>query len=133
MTTRVRHDVTLLTEDDLHLFNEGSHFRLYEKLGSHMVEVKGQQGVYFAVWAPNARSVSVVGDFNGWSAGSDPLSQRGVSGIWEGFIPGLARGSIYKYHVASHHRGYQQQKADPFAFHAETPPRTGSIVWDLDY
>src|SRR5687767_12348047 len=99
--TAVRHDFTLLTEDDLHLFNEGTHFRLYEKLGSHIVEVDGRKGVYFGVWAPNARAVSVIGDFNGWMIGKDPLRPRGVSGIWEGFIPDIGKGTIYKYHVES--------------------------------
>ena len=85
-------DFSLLTNDDLFLFNEGSHYRLYLKLGSHLASVGGTDGVYFAVWAPNARYVSVVGDFNGWDRGSNPLGPRGQSGIWEGFVPGSGEG-----------------------------------------
>jgi 1,4-alpha-glucan branching enzyme len=121
-------------ERDLHYFNEGTHYRVYEKLGAHPVtSPEGEPGVAFAVWAPNARSVSLMGDFNGWSRDRHPLRARGNSGIWEGFVPGLGRGSIYKYRVRSRLSGYEVDKADPFAFRHETPPRTGSIVWDLDY
>jgi len=136
MTTqaeRVRYDVTLLTDDDLYLFNEGSWLRAYEKLGAHVVQSGDERGVYFAVWAPNARSVSVIGDFNGWTPDRHPLRPRGSSGIWEGFIPGLDVGTLYKYHIHSHYHGYQVQKADPYGFFHETPPRTASIVWSLDY
>ncbi len=136
MTTqaeRVRYDVTLLTDDDLYLFNEGSWLRAYEKLGAHVVQSGDERGVYFAVWAPNARSVSVIGDFNGWTPGRHPLRPRGSSGIWEGFVPGLEVGALYKYHIHSHYHGYQVQKADPYGFLHETPPRTASIVWSLDY
>lgn len=129
----VRHDVSLLTGDDLFLFNEGSHYRLYEKLGAHPTTADRVGGTYFAVWAPNARQVSVVGGFNGWDRTSHPLDPKGRSGIWEGFIPGVDKGAIYKYHVVSHHRGHYADKADPYAFHSETPPRTASVVWDLDY
>jgi len=89
--------------------------------------------VKFAVWAPNAEYVSVVGNFNGWQPGADPLHPLGHSGIWEGFVPGLAVGEIYKYSVISRHNGYAVEKADPYAFHCETPPQTASVVWDLDY
>jgi 1,4-alpha-glucan branching enzyme len=123
---------TLLSADDVFLFNEGSHYRLYEKLGAHPMTWNGQQGTYFAVWAPNAARVSVVGDFNGWNAESHPLQPEGVSGIWEGFVPDAGKGAIYKYQIDAR-GGYRVQKADPFALHAETPPQTGSIVWDLDY
>jgi len=122
-----------LTEDDLYLFNEGSHFRLYQKLGAHPMTVGGQEGTHFAVWAPDARQLSVIGDFNGWDKTSHPLSPRGQSGIWEGFIPGVAKGAVYKYHIESRYRGYKVDKADPFAFYSEKPPRTGSIVWNTDY
>ncbi len=121
---------SLLTERDLHLFNEGTHYRLYEKLGSHPI---GGQGTYFAVWAPNAQGVSVVGDFNGWNPAAHPLRPRDGSGIWEGLVPEAGRGALYKYHVRSRERGYRVDKADPFAVRHEVPPRTGSIVWDLDY
>jgi 1,4-alpha-glucan branching enzyme len=125
--------VTLLTEDDIYLFNEGSHFRLYEKLGAHPLTAGGQEGTYFAVWAPDAERVFVVGDFNGWNKTSHPLRSRGRSGIWEGFIPGVGKGAIYKYHLVSRHRSYKVDKADPFAYYHEVPPKTASIVWDLDY
>ena len=129
----VRYASSLLTDDDLYLFNEGSHFHLYDKLGSHAAQVEGQAGSYFAVWAPDAERVSVIGDFNGWDSGSHPLRTRGSSGIWEGFIPGLGTGVCYKYWVESRYGGYKVEKADPFALHAETPPKTGSVTWDLDY
>jgi 1,4-alpha-glucan branching enzyme len=129
----VRHDVSLLSEDDLFLFNEGSHFSLWEKFGAHPTSADGEAGVYFAVWAPNAEGVAVSGDFNGWNRESHPLEPRGSSGIWEGFIPELGRGELYKYHIRSRFFGYRVDKADPFAFHHEVPPRTGSVVWDLDY
>ena len=124
---------TLLTDNDLHLFNEGTHFRLYEKLGTHVVNHNGREGTHFAVWAPDAEQVSVIGDSNGWQKGSHPLKPRGQSGIWQGIIPGVSKGAIYKYHIVSRYRGYQVEKADPFAFRAEIPPKTASIVWDLDY
>ena len=129
----VRRDLTLLTPDDLFLFNEGTHCRLYQKLGSHPANLEGQQGCYFAVWAPNAERVSIMGDFNGWSKHSHPLSSRGQSGIWEGFVPGIGQGAQYKYFIASRHKGYQMDKADPFSFFHELAPDTTSIVWDLDY
>jgi 1,4-alpha-glucan branching enzyme len=129
----VRYDISLLSDDDLFLFNEGSHYRLYEKLGAHPLMVDGVEGTYFAVWAPNAKQVSVIGEFNGWDKSSHPLCPKGQSGIWEGFIPGVAKGTTYKYYVVSHHRSYRVEKADPFAFHNETPPKTASIVWNFDY
>jgi 1,4-alpha-glucan branching enzyme len=129
----VRHDVSLLTEDDLYLFNEGSHFRLYEKLGAHPITVDGGRGTYFAVWAPDAEAVSVMGEFNGWRAGAHPLRERGSSGIWEGFIPGLGQGTLYKYRVRSRLAGYQVDKTDPFGFAQEISPSTASAVTDLGY
>ncbi len=127
---------TLLTDDDLYLFNRGDHIRLYDKLGAHPMVVDGVEGTYFAVWAPNAKQVSVVGDFNGWGARPAegrgyPLQHRGASGIWEGFVEGLGKGTLYKYHIVSRYRGYKVDKADPFAFHDEAPPKTASTVWDL--
>ncbi|MHB1161947.1 MAG: 1,4-alpha-glucan branching protein GlgB [Chloroflexota bacterium] len=127
------YDLTLLTEDDLHLFNEGTHYRLYDKLGAHPMARGTTRGRYFAVWAPNAEQVSVIGDFNGWDNASTLLQPRDRSGIWEGFVPGVGVGSLYKYHIRSRERGYQVDKADPYAFFSETPPNTASIVWDLDY
>jgi 1,4-alpha-glucan branching enzyme len=129
----VSYDVTLLSDDDLYLFNEGSHGRLYEKLGAHHSSAGGVEGTYFAVWAPNARQVSVIGDFNGWNKSSHQLRPKGHSGIWEGFIPGMGNGTLYKYYIVSHHRNYRVEKADPFAGFSEIPPKTASIVWDLDY
>jgi 1,4-alpha-glucan branching enzyme len=124
---------TLLSDYDLHLFNEGSHFRLHEYLGAHLATVNGVAGTHFGVWAPNAREVSVIGDFNGWRAGMHVLAPRASSGIWEGFIPELEQGAIYKYSIVSHEGDYRVEKADPFAFGSEVPPRTGSVVRDLDY
>lgn len=121
---------SLLTADDLHLFNEGTHSRLYLKLGAHPLP---GGGVYFAVWAPNARYVSVIGEFNGWDKGSHPLRPRESSGIWEGVIPEASENATYKYHIASAHRGYAVDKADPFGFQHETPPRAGSVVRRLNY
>jgi 1,4-alpha-glucan branching enzyme len=130
----MRRDVSLLTDDDVYLLNEGRHFRLYEKLGSHpFVAENGESGTCFAVWAPGAKAVHVMGDFNDWSKSRHPLHPRGQSGIWEGFLPGVGKGSNYKYHIVSRHNGYRVDKADPFAIWAERPPRTGSIIWDLDY
>ena len=121
-----------VSDFDIHLFKEGNHFKLYEKLGAHPSTLNGVQGVSFAVWAPNAKKVSVVGDFNGWNRGAHPLNARwDGSGIWEGFIPGIERGTIYKYHIDA--RGYHVDKGDPFAFLWESPPKTGSRVWDLEY
>ena len=124
---------TLLTADDIHLFNEGRHVRLYERLGAHPGTHGGETGTFFAVWAPNADSVSVIGDFNGWDPGAHPLAARESSGVWEGFVAGVSEGAVYKYRVVSRHGGYAVDKADPFAVHSEVPPRTGSVVWDLDY
>ncbi len=124
---------SLLSDDDLYLFNEGSHIRLYEKLGAHPITSGGQTGTYFAVWAPNARHVSVAGDFNGWDKQGFGLSSLKGSGIWEGFIPGVRSGTLYKYHIDSNVRRYQVDKADPFAFKSEQPPKTASIIWDLSY
>jgi 1,4-alpha-glucan branching enzyme len=129
----VRYDLSLLGNDDLFLFNEGSHHRLYEKLGAHTLTFDGTEGTYFALWAPNAKQVSVIGDFNGWDKSGHFLSPKAQSGIWEGFVPGVAKGSIYKYYVVSHHRGYRVEKTDPFGFYSETAPKTASIVWDLNY
>ena len=123
----------VLGDQDLHFFNEGTHVRLYEHLGAHLVRVNDVAGTYFAVWAPNAEQVAVMGEFNDWSKTSHSLSLRGQSGIWERFFPGIGKGTIYKYHVVSRYGDYQVDKADPFALYSEIPPKTGSIVWDLAY
>ena len=120
-----------LTEDDLHLFNEGTHYRLYRKLGAHLVDEAEGGGAWFAVWAPNAAEVSVIGDWNGWDRGRNPLSPRGSSGIWEGYVPEARAGSLYKYFIRSAATDYRVDKADPFAFRAQLPPDTASEVADL--
>ena len=130
----VRHDVSLLTDHDIYLFKEGNHFRLYDKLGSHLMTVDGKEGAYFALWAPNAREITVMGDFNRWNKESHRLMPRwDGSGIWEGFIQGIKRGDIYKYHIVSTYNNYRVDKGDPFAFYWEAPPKTASRVWDLEY
>jgi 1,4-alpha-glucan branching enzyme len=123
----------LLTEDDLHLFNEGSHTRLYRKLGSHLMRHAGEDGCCFGVWAPNAESVAVIGDFNGWRTDAAPMRRVGDSGLWEGFVAGVEHGARYKYHIRSRYNGYQVDKSDPFARYAEHAPGTASIVWQDGY
>ncbi|HSS44367.1 MAG TPA: 1,4-alpha-glucan branching protein GlgB, partial [Thermoanaerobaculia bacterium] len=122
-----------MTDVDLHLLNEGSHFHLYEKLGSHPMTVGGVPGCYFAVFAPDALRVSVMGEFNGWNKEAQPLSARAQSGIWEGFVPGVGLGSVYKYHLVSRYAGYRVDKADPFAFSSEVSPNTGSVVEEVNF
>ena len=130
----VLYDVSTLTDHDIYLFKEGNHFRLYEKFGSHMMTVAGQKGSHFAVWAPNAAVVSVTGDFNEWDTASHPLKVRAdETGIWEGFIPGIGKDVLYKYHIVSRYKGYQADKGDPFAFLWQVAPKTASVVSDLDY
>ena len=125
---------SLFTDFDIALFKAGKHFRLYEKLGAHLTEVNGVKGVYFAVWAPAARSVSVVGDFNYWIQGEHQLFVRwDASGIWEGFIPNIDKGTKYKYKIQSNNNGIITEKADPFALYCQKPPETASVIWDLEY
>jgi 1,4-alpha-glucan branching enzyme len=122
-----------LTDLDIYLFKQGKNFRLYEKLGSHPITVDGLKGVHFAVWAPNASAVSVIGDFNHWDAAVHPLHLRNdESGIWEGFIADVTIGAVYKYRIVSRD-GKTADKGDPYAFYWETPPLTASRVWELDY
>ncbi|HUT83577.1 MAG TPA: 1,4-alpha-glucan branching protein GlgB, partial [Thermodesulfobacteriota bacterium] len=126
--------LSLFTELDGYLFKEGNHWKLYDKLGSHLVTMDGTPGTYFAVWAPNAERVTVMGDFNGWQPDTYPLQAReDGSGIWEGFIAGIEKGTVYKYHICSRYNNYRVDKGDPFAFYWEPSPRTASIVWDLHY
>lgn len=131
----MKKDITnLLTDHDIYLFKEGNHFRIYEKLGAHLWLDGKQGGTYFAVWAPSANSVSVIGDFNGWKPGVHQLGVRwDGSGIWEGFIAGVGKGALYKYHIKSKYYDYEVEKGDPFAYYWEQPPRTASVVWDLEY
>ena len=129
----VSYEYSRITDDDLYLFNEGSHFRLYDKLGAHPASVSGKAGVYFAVWAPNAEQVSVVGDFNGWDGTRHPLQSRRSSGIWEGFITGIGKGTRYKFRIKTKFSGYVVDKADPLAVYSQVSPETASVVWDLDY
>jgi 1,4-alpha-glucan branching enzyme len=130
----VNYQYSLFTEDDTYLFKQGKHFYLFEKLGSHPAIYDNQKGTFFAVWAPNAASVSVIGNFNGWNRASHPLGVRwDSSGIFEGFIPGVEEGDIYKYFIVSKNGGLELEKGDPFALRWETPPKTASVVWDLKY
>src|SRR5271166_2327924 len=128
-----RSDVSLLSPQDLFLFNEGRHFRSYDKLGAHPMEAGGERGTCFSVWAPNAREVSVIGSFNQWDEHAHPLEPRGNSGIWEGFVPEAKKGDLYKFRIRSEQSGYVIDKADPFGVRHEEPPRTASVVWDLEY
>ena len=123
-----------ITDYDIYLFKQGAHTKMYSKLGSHVTVKDGKPGVHFAVWAPNAESVSVIGDFNGWKKGSHRMSPRwDESGIWETFIPGIGRGEVYKYHIVSKFNNYRVEKADPYARRSETPPKTASIIWEPEY
>jgi 1,4-alpha-glucan branching enzyme len=122
-----------LTDHDVYLFNEGTHQRLYNTLGAHRTTRAGVEGVRFAVWAPSAREVSVVGDFNGWDAACHRLDVRGSSGLWEGFIPGISRGALYKYHITSRYHDYVVDKTDPLGILHQASPETASVVWDLNY
>jgi len=125
----------VLTEHDIYHFREGTFFRAYEKLGAHAATLGSSTGgTHFAVWAPNASAVSVIGDFNHWQRGRHRLVARNdSSGIWEGVVEGVGPGALYKYHVVSRHGGDAVDKSDPYAFRAELPPRTASVVWDLAY
>jgi 1,4-alpha-glucan branching enzyme len=131
MTKVISH--SLFTDFDISLFRSGKHFRIYEKLGSHPIEVDGQLGTYFAVWAPSARNVAVIGNFNDWNTKEHPLAPRwDGSGIWEGFIPDVGKGSLYKYAIQAQD-GRLLEKGDPYALFWEIPPNTASIVWDNEY
>ena len=125
---------SLFTEFDINLFKAGKHYRLFEKFGSHLDTVNGIEGTYFAVWAPTAKQVSVIGDFNYWNDGEHQLNVRwDSSGIWEGFIPSVQKGTAYKYKIHSQNNNYISEKSDPYARRYEHPPKTASIVWDDNY
>jgi 1,4-alpha-glucan branching enzyme len=118
---------------DIHLFRSGKHQRLYEKFGAHVVDHNGVIGTYFAVWAPSAKYVAVIGNFNGWDKGSQPMNVRwDSSGIWEVFIPNIGRGETYKYFIVSEN-GRELEKGDPYAHWWEVPPKTASVIWDTYY
>jgi 1,4-alpha-glucan branching enzyme len=132
-STRAVWNYSFFSEDDIRNFQQGTHYRLYDLFGSHEIEVLGKKGYYFAVWAPNATAVSLIGNFNDWNPTSHPLFVRlDKSGIWEGFIPGLSKGEVYKYHIDGF-QGIKTDKGDPFANFWEKRPNTASITWDLEY
>lgn len=120
-----------MSEFDLYLFGEGSFNRAYDKLGAHLTEKGGLHGVHFAVWAPNAKSVSVIGDFNEWNPAANMMSPS-RAGVWESFVAGVGQGALYKFHIESNYRNYTVDKADPYGFAAQIRPATASCVWDLD-
>ena len=125
---------SVLSPQDIYLFKEGTHRRLYDKFGCHLVNESGVDGARFAVWAPNAERVCVLGDFNDWDPTRHPLTPHSdEGGVWEGFIPGIEQGARYKYHIDSRYNGYKVDKADPLAFYCEAPPATASRAWRLDY
>jgi len=133
MTDLISDTLPMISGFDIDLFKSGNHYHIYNKLGSHIIERDGVKGTHFAVWAPNATNVSVVGNFNGWNRQAHALEARNDhSGIWEGFIPEIGRGEYYKYFIRSNN-GYEVEKGDPYAKHWETPPHTASVVWDLEY
>jgi 1,4-alpha-glucan branching enzyme len=122
----------VLSEFDLYLMGEGTHYKKYEKMGAHEMTMEGHEGVFFSVWAPNALRVSVMGDFNEWDGRRHPMRARGASGMWELFIPGLGQGTVYKFEVKSRHKGFMAEKADPYAFFSELRPKSASVVWNID-
>lgn len=122
----------VLTDFDLHLIGEGTHYRKYEKLGAHVMEINGVSGVHFAVWAPNASNVSVVGDFNNWDRRRHPMRLLLQAGIWEIFIPGIGEGEVYKFYIKSRHNNFEAEKSDPYAFFFEHRPKSASVVHDIN-
>jgi 1,4-alpha-glucan branching enzyme len=125
---------SLFTDFDIALFKTGKHYHIYNLLGSHLCNLDGENGCYFAVYAPNAEKICVVGEFNHWNGAQHMLYSRwDGSGIWEGFIPGVGQGTIYKYKIYPYNHGRIRMKADPYAIKAEVPPRSGSVVWDFNY
>ncbi len=130
----VYYDFSLFSDEDIYLFKSGNHFQLYKQMGAHLTQREDHPGVTFAIWAPSARMVSVMGDFNGWNKDSHQLKLRkDGSGIWEGFTPDVKKGALYKFFIRSKFHNYQVEKKDPFSFLGETPPKTASVVWDLHY
>ncbi|MGD2278838.1 MAG: 1,4-alpha-glucan branching protein GlgB, partial [Candidatus Omnitrophota bacterium] len=133
-TNTVIYEASLFTEEDIYLFKEGNHFRLYEKFGAHSMNVKGAEGTFFSIWMPNAEYVSVIGNFNDWNKEAHPLMERkDASGIWEGFVGGVGKGEVYKYFVHSKYHNYKVDKSDPYGFFWELSPQTATITWGLEY
>ena len=134
MDFKIDYNFSLFSKDDIYYFKEGTHYRLFDKLGSHLVEFNKKSGVYFALWAPNAKFVSLISDFNSWDKNKHPLQLRSDgSGIWEGFIEGVTKGSNYKYHIESNIDGKVFQKSDPYSLFWEKPPKSSSRTWKLNY
>lgn len=130
----MHYDHALLNETDVYHFKEGTHYQLYDKLGATYTTRDGKEGVYFAVWAPHAKYLSVIGEFNDWDKGAHPMYYReDGSGVWDCFIEGVPEGSLYKYWLESHYHGYAEEKSDPYAFYWEEPPRSATRTWKLDY
>ncbi|MBA3993104.1 MAG: 1,4-alpha-glucan branching enzyme [Cyanobacteria bacterium DS2.3.42] len=129
-TKELKDSAPIITDYDLHLFGEGTNYKIYEKMGAHKATVNGKQGTHFAVWAPNAKAVSVIGDFNKWDPSANKMSVMSQSGVWTLFIAELPEGTLYKYHIASD--AGNAEKIDPFGFFSEVRPKTASIVYDLD-
>jgi 1,4-alpha-glucan branching enzyme len=126
-------NTTALTDYDVYLWSEGSHFRAYEKLGAHLTRQDDKEGTQFVVWAPDALQVSVIGTFNGWDPDLNPMNSVRSSGLWECFIRGIGQGTLYKYSIVSKYNDYRVDKADPYGFAAEIRPQTASKVWDLSH
>jgi 1,4-alpha-glucan branching enzyme len=124
-------EAPLISEYDVHLFAEGNHYKIYEKLGAHPMEMNGKKGVHFAVWAPSAEAISVIGDFNEWKGDANPMKPIAGSGIWATFVPGIKAGATYKFFVKGAN-GYRSEKSDPFGFASEERPKTASVVWEMD-
>ena len=133
MTSHLPTSSNLLSDDDIRLFSAGCHHRLYDKLGARLGKQDEHDGVYFAVWPPNADRVSVFGDFNSWRRDANPLQLRTSSGIWGGFVPGSGDRTVYKFHIVSRSNGYAVDKADPFGFQHQEAPQTASVVRNLGY
>ena len=121
-----------ITDYDLYLLSEGTHYRSWEKLGAHLGTLDGQEGTYFTLWAPNAEKVAVIGDFNGWNETVNPLTTIRDLGYWHGFIAGVGKGALYKYAITSRLNNFHAEKTDPYAFFCEIRPATASVVWSLD-
>jgi 1,4-alpha-glucan branching enzyme len=133
MTYPIYHDISRFSDLDVYLFKEGTHVKLYEKLGSHLMDREGRSGTYFALWAPNAKEITLRGDFNNYDIYSHPLKLRNdESGIWEAFIENVGSGTTYKYHISTDSENANPDKADPFAFFAEVAPSSASRIWDIE-